>query len=60
MSIGAVREDLCGYVGEGEWIDAGAGLSSNPSPTFANSFIFLCLSFYAYCFACLVFLLSRS
>lgn len=47
-------------MGVDEWIDAGVGLGSSPSLTFANSFIFLCLSFHAYCFACLVSFLSRS
>lgn len=58
--MGAIREELCGCVGESEWIDAGVGLRKSCSCIRTINFIFFCLSFHAYCFGCLVILLSKA
>lgn len=58
--MGAIREKLYGCGGESEWIDVGVGLRKSCSSISTNSFVFLCLFFHAYCFACLVIFLSKA
>lgn len=56
----AVREELCGCVGESEWIDAGVGLTKSCFSVSTDSFIFFCLCFHAYYFVCLAIFLSKA